>query len=122
MWETGSDAEVYESRSKIAQALTQIIDFISFDMDTRRFRVIIGAGIVAYEFDKQGRVTNKFDLAESAMRKGPSPLTVEHFAQADGTEYYRDANGQQKLTPETRDRFTARLEKLTKLMLEKQTE
>lgn len=79
MWETASDEKVYESRSKIAQALTQIIDFISFDMDTGRFRVIIGAGIVAYEFDKQGRLTNKFDLKTSPMREGVSPLTVEHF-------------------------------------------
>lgn len=86
-WETGSDAEVYESRSKIAQALRQIIDFISFDMDTRRFRVIIGAGIVAYEFDKQGRLTNKFDLATSLSSVGVSPLKVKHFAQGDNSRY-----------------------------------
>lgn len=86
-WETGSDAEVYESRSKIAQALTQIIDFISFDMDTRRFRVIIGSGIVAYEFDKQGRMTNKFDLAASNASIGLSPLKVEHFAQVDDSRH-----------------------------------
>lgn len=90
MWETGSDEKVYESRSKIAQALTQIIDFISFDMDTRRFRVIIGAGIVAYEFDKQGRPTNKFDLATSSMREGPSPLTVEDFVRTYKGELERD--------------------------------
>lgn len=86
-WETGSDAEVYESRSKIAQALTQIIDFISFDMDTRRFRVIIGSGIVAYEFDKQGRITNKFDLAASNASISLSPLKVEHFAEVDDSRH-----------------------------------
>lgn len=87
MWETGSDEKVYESRSKIAQALTQIIDFISFDMDTRRFRVIIGSGIVAYEFDKQGRMTNKFDLAPSNASIGVFPLKVEHFAQGDDSRH-----------------------------------
>jgi DNA invertase Pin-like site-specific DNA recombinase len=86
-WETGSDEKVYESRSKIAQALKQIIDFISFDMNTRCFRVIIGFGIVAYEFDKQGRMTNKFDLATSHSSIGVSPLKMEHFAQGDESRH-----------------------------------
>ena len=87
IWETGSDEKVYESRSKIAQALKQIIDFISFDMNTRCFRVIIGFGIVAYEFDKQGRMTNKFDLATSHSSIGVSPLKMEHFAQGDESRH-----------------------------------
>jgi len=87
MWEAGSDETVYESRSKVAQALSKIIDFVSFNMETRRFRVVIGAGIVAYEFDKHGRMTNKFDLAASNASIGLSPLKVEHFAHGDDSRH-----------------------------------
>lgn len=61
-WADGGELEVYESRSRLAQALRRTIDFIDCDFETRMFTVVVAGGIRAYKFDDKGELLDKVDL------------------------------------------------------------
>lgn len=61
-WGNGDDFEVYESRSRLSQALQRTIDFVDFDFETRMFTVIVAGGIRAYRFNDKGELLDKVDL------------------------------------------------------------
>lgn len=61
-WENGDEFAVYESRSRLSQALHRTIDFIDCNFETRMFTVIIAGGIRAYKFNDQGELRDQVDL------------------------------------------------------------
>ncbi|WP_054150390.1 recombinase family protein [Rhizobium sp. AAP116] len=61
-WGHADDLEIYESRSRLSQALQRTIDFIDCDFETRTATVIIAGGLRAYKFAQNGELVDKVDL------------------------------------------------------------
>lgn len=61
-WENGDHFAVYESRSRLSQALHRTIDFIDCNFETRMFTVIIAGGLRAYKFNENGELREQVDL------------------------------------------------------------
>lgn len=69
LWTTGNDDEVYESRSRISQALNRFIDMVSFDSNDRTFAVTIGSGLIAYKFNKKGELLKRVNLSPELNKR-----------------------------------------------------
>lgn len=73
IWSTGSDDEVYASRSRVSAMMHSYIDVIAFDFNRKTYRISIGGHLVLYEFYRDGRLLLKIDN-RSLVRKHGVPV------------------------------------------------
>jgi DNA invertase Pin-like site-specific DNA recombinase len=73
-WKTGTEQEIFESRSKVSQMLREFITTIEVDFDRQETTVWIGGFTSAYRFDRSGNFIGHINLIK--MLK---PTTAEPF-------------------------------------------
>ncbi|WP_421423408.1 recombinase family protein [Agrobacterium rosae] len=61
-WTTGTDAEIFDSRSRVARMLKRFITTMTINLDDKELMIALAGGLRAYKFDYLGNITDSYDM------------------------------------------------------------
>nr|WP_272953669.1 recombinase family protein [Rhizobium skierniewicense] len=61
-WTTGSDTEIFDSRSRVARMIKRFITTMTINLGDKELMIALAGGLRAYKFDYSGNVTDSYDM------------------------------------------------------------
>jgi len=82
LWKTGTDEEIFISRSKVARALANFITLVTVDFDNQAAIIEVAGGAKGYVFDRDGSLIDLLDMTDMPFEAFEGNLKVDGKSQA----------------------------------------